>query len=496
MAFPDEETRYGALRDGLVAALTGSTAATALMIGLLIVRPPGYRATAELVRPAGADGTRIETAAPTLDPALLQQVELEQGLGNDPDLEPSPLSSLAVRLHLAPRESPGPRPWLTLTADPTAQRLAITVTAADPERAAGIANALAGAVLAADEDARSGDAPSPPPPPPPAPPPPPPPPPPAPPPEPAPPPTAPPPPVDDRMAVADQRVAEASDREESARRALQAFDAGVIIDPSLPARRAEAQATAEARRAEAEAARATQRRLEALRGAPASEILRDPALATPAFAGLRSDYGQAAALERALASELLDRHPTLIEARQVLQRQEARVRAALSDATVRARSDADVRAKAQIEARAALDRAKAAEVAGAAQSSERDRLAKALATAQAERAAWIAEREALAASTPVTPPPAPPPPPPPLPAEPPSTPPSPPPSPAASATGSVARVEALRLVPAAVPSQPVGLKPIVLVTSTALLGGALGLVLGGGAHLLRRVSRRSRAENG
>jgi hypothetical protein len=51
-------------------------------------------------------------------------------------------------------------------------------------------------------------------------------------------------------------------------------------------------------------------------------------------------------------------------------------------------------------------------------------------------------------------------------------------------------------VPAAVPSQPVGLKPIVLVTSTALLGGALGLVLGGGAHLLRRVSRRSRAENG
>ncbi len=267
-----------------------------------------------------------------------------------------------------------------------------------------------------------------------------------------------------------------------------------MVDPTLSKRLDDARQEARRRTVEADTARSTVRRLETLRAAPAAEILRDQALGGPALAGLRADYTQAATLERALASELLDRHPTLIDARQALRQQEARVRVALGEALARAKTQADTLSRAEETARTALETLERADAARLSQAKELGRLRSIAEEAAGERArlTQAQERRKQVEPLPQPPaPPAPPPPPPPPPSPPPPPPPPPPPLPPPKPE-EAAPIEPMRLVQASVPVHPIGPKPIVLVTSSALLGGALGLILGGGANLLRRISRRSR----
>lgn len=471
MADSDKARHFSLFRESLVAAMVATIAATALMLGVLAVNPPTFRAVAFL-RFEQPQPERIrELAYAAGDPEALTQFQASEGLTVDPAFQPPPFNRLLDRLADRSEEDG----WLRVTPGDDGRTLRLFVTATDPQRAADVATALATAVLARDPVGSIQTHAS------------------------APPPIvaavplpAPvkaeePPSVESTAKVeegASRQIEAARQKAESAEADLQRFLAAAPQDQTLDRGLAEARARLAQASSAAKDAETRWLQVTALKGRPASEIIAAPAFDGDTYATLRIRHEAAAAIERALASQLLDLHPMLIDARQSLRVADEAVKSALEDVIAAEKSKVDAARRAKAQASAALAPLEIAEAGQRARKVKEQSLREAAETA---RAAYQAERDKPrpSATMPATPAVS-------TPAGPKSAPESPPPAISASPPAKVIS-DSVRpvVVAAAVPAQPISLKPMVLLTSAALLGAALGLLIGGVAAFVRPLSVRS-----
>ncbi len=463
MAYSDNARHFSVFRESLVAAMVATFAATALMLGVLAVNPPTFRAVA-LLRFETAQSDQVRRLAfVASDPAELAAFGKSEGLAVDPAFQPPPLNVLLDRLAGRNEEDS----WLRIAPADDGRTLRIFVTATDPQRAADVATALAARVLVraeaqavtaepiaeqsvptkvqvaepAKDEGRAADKAS---------------------------------SVADDQAV--RQIEIARQKLESAEAALQRFLTTVPSDATLDQRLAEARGAFERATTARKEAEARLAGLVKLTPKPAHEIIADPAFDGETFATLRIRHEAAAALERALASQLLDLHPMLIDARQSLRAADEAVKTALTDLIDSEKQKVESASRIEKQASAAL---------APLQSKETDRLASKAQeatlreAAEQARIAYEAERDKPRAPSPtlnVT-------------LEKPEAEQQSPPE-KAKTKPTLARPT---LVAAADPTQPTGLKPMVLLTSSALLGAALGLLIGGVAASIRPISGRSAA---